>query len=88
MQKARTLTQHWQTKVLLFTLLTGTSAAATWLLFLHLMQRSAWFAESVAKVSPDLANRFSCGCPFCNQQACVPPADELGLQRFHTLPSF
>lgn len=57
-------------------------AGGTWLLFLHLMQTSAPFAEAVAKISPDIANRYSCGCPFCSARACAPPAEE-GLTRFH-----
>lgn len=55
-------------------------AGGAFLLFLHLMQTSAPFAETVAKISPDLANRFSCTCPFCSA-ACEPPADQQGLQR-------
>ena len=50
-------------------------------LFLHLMQTNAPFAEAVAKISPDIANTFSCGCPFCNA-ACEPPEAEQGLARF------
>ncbi|RYG60042.1 MAG: hypothetical protein EON60_08485 [Alphaproteobacteria bacterium] len=53
----------------------------TAMLFLHLMQNSAPFAEAVAKISPDLANTFSCTCPFCSA-ACEPPADQQGLARF------
>lgn len=55
--------------------------AGSMLLFLHLMQTSAPFAETVAKLSPDLANRFSCTCPFC-VAACQPPESEQGLNRF------
>lgn len=64
----------------------GTGGAA--LLFLHLMQNSAPFAETVAKLSPDLANAFSCTCPFC-AAACQPPADQQGLARFDkSFPTF
>lgn len=58
-----------------------TGLGGTFLLFLHLMQTSAPFAEAVAKISPDIANTFSCTCPFC-AAACQPPEDEQGLQRF------
>lgn len=67
-------------------LLGGTAGA--YLLFVHLMQTSAPFAESVARISPELANAFSCTCPFC-VAACQPPASEQGLSRFDNgLPSF
>lgn len=59
--------------------LVGTAGSC--LLFLHLMQTSAPFAETVAKLSPELANRFSCTCPFC-AAACQPPESEQGLNRF------
>ncbi|PZP39689.1 MAG: hypothetical protein DI585_03360 [Pseudomonas fluorescens] len=56
----------------------------TALLFLHLMQTSAPFAETVALVSPDLATALSCKCPWCSP-ACSPPADQIGIQRFDNL---
>jgi hypothetical protein len=59
-------------------------AGGTWLLFLHLMQNSAPFAETVAKISPDIANRYSCSCPFCSgSRACLPAENEQGLTRFN-----
>lgn len=62
--------------------------AGSFLLFLHLMQTSAPFAETVAKLSPDIANAFSCTCPFCSA-ACQPPENEQGLTRFDKgLPEF
>ncbi len=71
---------------LMLSALVGT--AGSFLLFLHLMQTSAPFAETVAKISPDLANRFSCTCPFCSA-ACQPPESEQGLNRFDNgLPQF
>lgn len=60
-------------------ILGGTGGA--FLLFLHLMQTSAPFAETVAKLSPDIANTFSCTCPFCSA-SCEPPADQQGIGRF------
>jgi hypothetical protein len=67
----------------------ATGATGAWLLFLHLMQRSATFAEAVAKISPNLANTYSCSCPFCSGLACLPPADQQGLERFHNnFPKF
>ena len=63
-------------------------SAGAFLLFTHLMQTSAPFAESVARLSPELANAFSCTCPFC-VAACQPPVSEQGLSRFDDgLPAF
>ena len=65
----------------LLSLGTAAGLGGSFMLFLHLMQTNAPFAEAVAKVSPDLANRFSCTCPFCSA-VCEPPADQQGLARF------
>lgn len=65
----------------------GVTGAAGYLLFLHLMQSSAPFAEAVAKASPALAETFACGCPLCSR-ACQGPTEaytldpEAGLSRF------
>lgn len=69
----------------LFTLGAAVGVGGAFMLFLHLMQNSAPFAETVAKVSPDLANMFSCTCPFC-AAACEPPADQQGIGRFKEFP--
>ncbi|MCA3243961.1 MAG: hypothetical protein INF43_01475 [Alphaproteobacteria bacterium] len=60
----------------------GGSAAAGWVLFLHLMQSNQAFAEAVGAVAPSVANQFSCGCPLCNPRAqCSQSMGELSLNR-------
>ena len=73
-----------RTRWALLSLGAAAGVGGSFMLFLHLMQTSAPFAETVAKISPDLANRFSCTCPFCSA-ACEPPADQQGIARFDNL---
>jgi hypothetical protein len=53
----------------------------SWVLFLHLMQSNAAFAEAVAKISPEIANRYSCGCPLCQQRVCTAQENQIGMNR-------
>lgn len=60
----------------------GGTAAAGWVLFLHLMQSNQAFAEAVGAVSPSVANQFSCGCPLCNpSRQCSQSIGALSLNR-------
>ena len=60
----------------------GGTLAGGWLLFLHLMQNNSAFAETVGRISPDLASQFSCSCPFCNRTAaCSIPEEQIGVRR-------
>jgi hypothetical protein len=45
--------------------------AGLYLSFVHLMQTNANFANAVGQISPQLANTFACGCPFCTGVAAV-----------------
>ena len=61
----------------------GGTLAGGWVLFLHLMQNNTAFAETVGRISPDIANQFSCSCPFCTRSAaCSITDDQIGVRRF------